>query len=120
MTMEIGGAGDAGVAGRIEDVVKGFGETRQVILDIVQELEEFKEATDKEIREATLQRIQEDLERLHSGAGNVQGIMSRSLENIQNSLDSARISGSQGEAEALNQIQARVDELRQQLGGTPV
>ncbi|MFH1361979.1 MAG: hypothetical protein ABIH69_04930 [bacterium] len=118
--MDVGALGGAGGAGRAEEAGGGFGETQQIVRDIFQQLEEFKTATDKEMREASLQRIQEDLERLQNGMGHMQGVISRSVDDIQSSLDSARISGSPNEAGTLDQLQLQLDQLRQQLGGTPV
>lgn len=123
MTMEIGGVG--GASSRIDDVVRDLGQTTAIVRDIFTELDEFKQTIDKDMREASARRIQEDLERLHQMVGNMGGRVSQSLANmindVQSGVDSARISGSNsGDAESLNHIQQVLDQLRDQLGSTPV
>jgi len=123
MTMEIGGVGGAG--NRIDAVVRDLSQTTEIVRNIFDELEEFKQSIDKEMREASARRIQENLERLQQMVGNMGGRVSQSLVNmiddVQGGVDSARISGSNsGDADSLNQIQQVLDQLRDQLGSTPV
>lgn len=122
MTDGIGGMG--GVQNALNSVAQQIGDTGKIVRDVYEALDQFKKETDRAIRQETLQKIREDLERLRGivgnlGSGGMMGTLGSAIDQIQEGLDSARISSGQGDTDALQVIQQTIDDLRDRLRGMP-
>lgn len=116
----IGGAG--GVSGQISEVIKGIGETNDIVRNIFQELEKFKNKTDKEIGEAlerTKQRLTEMLKKVADMNPQEAKALVQELErlnvNVEKLQSNLSLSISPETSRAFSDVQTQINRLLEKL-----
>ena len=118
---EVGGV-SGWMESQIQDIMKDFGQIKQIVIDIFQDLEDFKAAQDKAMAKESLEKIRERMEELSQVAENMGprsgNLLAKVTTDLQNGLDNLRLSGaSSADAQAFSKIQQQIDDLKGKAQG---
>ncbi|MFH1683435.1 MAG: hypothetical protein ABIA67_00985 [Candidatus Margulisiibacteriota bacterium] len=119
--------GMGGINDQISGFVQQMGESGRIVREMYQELDDFKAEVDQTIRQKTLQRIQDRLERLQNQLGSINpaaaGQLTSTSPNAQSLPNLLTATGnldtltmSKGESQQVRDIQQQVRDLLDQLG----
>ncbi|MBN2058442.1 MAG: hypothetical protein JW782_06585 [Candidatus Saganbacteria bacterium] len=116
--------GVGGIENQLSSLASQLGESSQIVRQMFADLDKFKTETDQNIRQETMQRIAQRLERLRNLLNNISGgqittTVGSQLSALMDRIDSFRTDGTitPGDAAQVTQIQQAILNLQDQLAG---